>query len=139
MQQETFDSTRALSHFLDVLPPGPENSALTVLEQKLDRVRRQVVHRLADEINRLVAVSCDEVAAIAGVSARRFFAFTHPDCRDVTCRGSRMEILRPDRVAGGERACLCRVFRPSRLSAVALRAFRVVAPCRVFSKGFMVR
>jgi hypothetical protein len=127
MLQDHIGSTRALMHLLDVLPESPGSSALPVLEGMLDRTRRHLVRRLNEEMNRLVAASCEEVAAITGLTPERFYSFSHPDCSERICRGSHMEILRIDRAVGGEMACLCRVFRRSRVTACALRPFRMVA------------
>jgi len=126
MDYENISSAQALLHLLDVLPNGSDDSVSSVLEGALDRARRQLVRRLGDEMNRLVAATCEEVAAMAGLTPCRFFSFTHPNCQESICRGSRIEILRLDRVVGGELACLCRVFRKSRLTALALRPFRIV-------------
>ena len=127
MLQENIGSSRALLHLLDVLPVDGGSSVLEKLGGTLERTRRILVRSLTEEMNQLVKVSCEEVAAITGVTPEHFFAFSHPDCKEKTCRGSRVEILRVDRAVGGELACLCRVFRTTRVTAHALRPFRLVA------------
>lgn len=126
MFQEDFGPTRALIHLLDVLPGGDRHSVIAKLEGTLDRTRRRLIRRLAEEMDQLVASSCEELAAIAGFIPGRFFDFSHPDCNDRICRGSRMEILRIDRTVGGELACLCQVVRETRITARALRPYRLV-------------
>lgn len=127
MEGGQIDSAQALLHLLDVLPRDPDRSSIfSVLEGAIDYARRQLIRRLEVEMNRLVADACEEVAAATGLTSQRFFSFTHPDCRESTCRGSRMEILRVDRVVGGERSCLCRVLRKAKLTALSLRPFRIV-------------
>lgn len=127
MPQESVGATRALIHLLDVLPYTPGSSTLPELERMLDHTRRKLVRRLTEDMNQLVTASCQEVAGIAGLTPEHFFMFSHPDCKDRICRGSRMEILRIDRAVGDELACLCRVFRKSRVTARVLRPYRVVA------------
>lgn len=126
MFQEKIGPTRALLQLLDVLPEDAGESILVVLDGTLDRTRRTLIRRLAKEMSRLVASTCEEVASIAGVTPQEFFAFSHPDCPDRICRGSQMEILRVDRAVGGEIACLCRVFRKSSVTARTLRPYRLV-------------
>ena len=127
MFEENIGSTRALIHLLDVLPESEERSVLAKLEGALARTRRLLVHRLAEDMNRLVTRSCEEMADIAGIAPERFFDFCHPDCEDRICRGTRVEILRIDRTVGGELSCLCRVLRKTRITACSLRPYRLVA------------